>query len=93
MLYVLCRRAGWEVAEGKRRLLEESGLIAVIPTSLIVGEASRMKCQRAISLADCFTIAIAKLYGCAALFAKRERGLDAEAARRAFKVPLEFLLG
>jgi len=84
MTYALCRRAGPAVALRKRDLLLRSGIVEVVPISELADEAALVKCERAISLADCFTIALARVYGCPALFAKRERARarDGEEALR-----------
>lgn len=54
-------------------------------------EAASYKCERAISLADCFVIALARLTGSSAVFAKKEKELLIEMKRRRFDVPISFL--
>ena len=43
--------------------------------------ARAYKCERAISLADCYVIAVAKLQQASALFARHETDLDREIER------------
>jgi hypothetical protein len=53
--------------------------------------AGTIKCERAISLADCYVLGLAKLEGVTALFAKREKELEKEIEERAFDIPVQFL--
>ena len=92
MAYILCRRLGWEVAKAKLELLRESRAIEVVELSEVVEEASKIKCERAISVADCCTLALAKLRGCKGLFAKRERELEKEERKKPFDVEIEYLV-
>jgi len=52
--------------------------------------AGKFKCERAISLSDCFTIAVSKSMGYPALF-KEEEEIRKELQKKAFDVEL-FLL-
>ena len=92
MTYVLCRRAGPAVALRKKSLLLRSGVVRVVSVSELADEAALIKCERAISLADCFTIALARVYGCPAVFAKKEKELEREMERRPFNVEMLFLM-
>jgi len=50
-----------------------------------------IKCRRAISLADCYVIALSeKIKGCAIL-AKKEKELIKEMKRKSFEIPIIFL--
>lgn len=50
-----------------------------------------IKCRRAISLADCYVIALAeKIKGCA-VFAKKEKEIIKEIKRKSFAIPIIFL--
>lgn len=91
MTYVLCRKAGPAVALRKKDLLLKSGVVEVVPASELADEAAFVKCERAISLADCFTIALARVYNCPAIFAKKEKELKCEMEKKPFDVEILFL--
>ncbi len=92
MTYVLCRRVGPALALKKRDLLLKSRVFEVVPVSELADEAAMVKCERALSLADCFTIALTQVYGCPAVFAKKEKELEREMKRKPFKVRILFLV-
>jgi len=92
MEYVLCRRLGWAIAEEKRRYLLESKVVAIMETGALMSEAAKVKCERALSLPDCFTLALAKIFDCKAFFVKREEEMEKEIKRRSFDVEIEFLI-
>jgi len=92
MEYILCRRVGWSVAEEKGRYLLESNVVSIIETGTLMSEAAKVKCERALSLPDCFTLALAKIFGCKAYFVKREEEMEREIKRRSFDVGVEFLI-
>ncbi len=54
-------------------------------------QAASYKCERAVSLPDCYVIALAKMTGSTAVFARREREVIAEMDKRKFDVPIVFL--
>lgn len=89
--YILCRKLGW--AESSRRVnkLLESGYLKVENTPKLINEAAKLKCCRAISLPDCFSIALAQKIGGSALFARTEQDLIAEIHKEPFKVAVIFL--
>ncbi len=91
MLYILCRKAGWATALEKKSQLAKSGLIHVIPTETLMEEAAKLKCERTLSLADCFTIALAKIFRCKALFVKPEKELEKEIKKKPLDVKVEYL--
>ena len=53
--------------------------------------AGVFKCERAISLADCYVLGLAELEGATALFGRRESELEKEVKKKAFAVPVRFL--
>ncbi|GAB4316139.1 MAG: hypothetical protein Kow0069_18240 [Promethearchaeota archaeon] len=53
-------------------------------------EAVRLKCLRAASLTDCYSIAAAKLVG-APLYVKKELEIDRKAQREPFSVEIRFI--
>lgn len=89
--YVLCRRLGSAEASGRVDKLLASGFIVVEETSQLILEASRYKCERAVSLADCFCLALARKFSCSAVFARREIDLVTEMQRRPFDSEVLFL--
>jgi len=89
--YILCRKRGLKESKERVDKLLASGYIQVEDTSLLVDDAARMKCEKAISLADCFCLALAHKIRCAALFARRETDLTREMQRKPLDMELLFL--
>jgi predicted nucleic acid-binding protein len=89
--YILCRKFGWVESSGRVNKLLASGYIKVEDTLKLIDEASKLKCRRAISLPDCFTLSLAIRIGGSALFARKEQDLTAEMQRELFEVPILFL--
>ena len=50
-----------------------------------------LKCERALSLADCFCLALARKLECNAIFAKREAELVKETRKKPFDTEVLFL--
>jgi len=91
IFYVLCRLRGSEYATEKIGIMLHSRVVRVENTEEMALEAGRLKCERAISIADCSCIATAKITGSRAVFAQRERDLVKETKRRPFDVEILFL--
>jgi len=89
--YVVCREHGWAVSKERVDRLLESGYLHVEGSSVLVEEAARLKCKRALSLADCFCLALARRYGCRALFADKEVKLVRDMQKKPFDVEVVFL--
>jgi len=89
--YILCRRVGWTKSSETVGKLMRSGYIRIFPVTELIEHASRIKCQRAISLADCFTLALAERLNVNVAFARHERELDEELGKKPFKVKTLFL--
>ncbi len=89
--YILCRKLGWTESNKRVNRLLESRYIKVENISDLVNAAAKLKCCRAISLPDCFAIALAQKVGGAALFARNEQDLAAEMQREPFKTTILFL--
>jgi len=89
--YVLCRKLGWETAESKVDNLRRSNYVLIADTEQVSKIAARIKCERALALGDCYTLATAKATSSKALFAFREEELQREMKRRSFDVQLIFL--
>jgi len=89
--YILCRKLGWTESNGRVNKLLESGYIKIEVTLTLINEASKTKCRRAISLPDCFTLALAQKLGGNALFARKEQDLNNEMQRKPFEVCILYL--
>ena len=89
--YVLCRKLGWHESNERVNKLLASGYIKVEDTLKLINQASKTKCRRAISLPDCFTLALAHQISGNALFARKEQDLTAEMHKEPFEVNMLFL--
>jgi len=91
LFYVICRRRGARIADEYTRsyLNAEYGRLA--NSDAVDMAAGAYKCERTISLADCYVIATAKLQHATALFARHEKDLDEEINRKPFDVSILFL--
>ena len=89
--YILCRRLGLTDSNEKVDKLLTSGYVTVEDISFFISEASKYKCERAISLADCFCLALAHKQLYSAVFARREKDLVIEMRKNPFDVEILFL--
>jgi predicted nucleic acid-binding protein len=89
--YILCRNLGWQESNERANKLLASGYVKVEDTFALVNEASKIKCQRAISLPDCFTLALAQKIVGGALFARKEQDLTREMRKKPFEMNIVFL--
>jgi predicted nucleic acid-binding protein len=89
--YVLCRRLGHDTSKSKVNNLRNSGYAVAADTEQVSRIAAQIKCKRALSLADCYTLATAKATASKALFAFREKDLDREMKRHPYEVEVIFL--
>lgn len=89
--YVVCRMLGRDEAWRRVDKLLASGYFRVEEISPIVTLASEYKCERAISLPDCFSIALGEYLSMPVLFARREKELVREIERKPFDVDILFL--
>jgi uncharacterized protein len=89
--YVLCRRLGTEISKSKLDNLRNSNYAVVTDTALVSRIAAQIKCERALSLPDCYAIATAKATASNALFAFREKELEHEMKKQPFDVQVVFL--
>lgn len=69
----------------------DSGYIMVEDASNLVEPAALIKCQRHISLPDCFTLALAEKMGIRALFTSKEAEIIREMEKDPFTVEIVFL--
>ena len=89
--YILCRGIGNEKAKTRVEKLLASGYIVVEDISELIETAADYKCERAISLPDCFTISLGKERSMPVLFAGREKELTEEMERKPFDLEILFL--
>jgi len=89
--YILCRTLGLIESNEKVDKLLASGYITVEGTSSLILDASKFKCERAISLTDSFCLALAHKSFYSALFARREKDLVKEMQKKPFDVEILFL--
>ena len=89
--YIVCRAIGVNLAETKIDNLLSSNACDVICISSLRAMASKIKCSRAISIAECFIMALASARGIPALFATRETELDEELKKSPFLSVIYFL--
>jgi predicted nucleic acid-binding protein len=92
MAYMLCRNLGWDLASTKLEYLTSSGLVSIDETSELIKDAAMIKCERALALPDCFTLASAKRHRCKALFVRMEEELRKEISSRSLGVDVAFLI-
>ena len=74
--YILCRKLGEAKAETQVKRLLESNVVS--PIYVEPQEGGRIKCKRAISLADAYVIALANKINGVALFARKESEITKE---------------
>jgi len=89
--YVLCRKVGHASASRRIDALLASGYLAIEDDPSVHRAAAAVKCARAISLADCYTLAVADATSSTPVFAHREEELLKEIGRRPFPVAPFFL--
>jgi len=89
--YILCRRLGREHSDERVRKLIESGYIRVEDVSGLIIAASAYKCNRRISLPDCFTLSLGKEREMPVLFATKEKEIAAEMEKEPFNLDILFL--
>jgi len=89
--YVLCRERSREFAQQALELLEKTNYVGIRESSDLDYLAAGHKCQRSISLADCYAIALAETIRGSALFVRREKDLRQEIEKSPFRVPILFL--
>ena len=91
LTYIVCRRSDWATARAKTGALLDSGAVRAIPTEMLWSEAARIKCMSSIALPDCFTVAAAVTFRGRALFARREKEIDASLKRGVLPEVVSFL--
>ncbi len=82
---------GKEEAHARVKYLLDSGYIVLYEDTKLIELAAEYKCRKKVSLADCFTLALAKKISSPALFAKRKEELLEEMSKEPFDVKIMFL--
>jgi len=91
VFYILCRLKGAKFAEEKVNEMLKSQVLEVYGSEQLALETGKLKCERALSLADCSCIATAKLTSAKAVFARKEKELTREMEKKPFDVEILFL--
>jgi predicted nucleic acid-binding protein len=89
--YILCRMLGRTQARSKVDNLVRSNYVSFTDADRLYAKAAEIKCERALALGDCYTIANAKVTNSTALFAFREEELSREMERKPFDVQIKFI--
>jgi uncharacterized protein with PIN domain len=89
--YILCRKLGHGIARDSVEKLLDSGYVSVQEDLRMHAIASRLKCERAISFADCYTFAVAVTTSSRPLFLLKENEIVREMNRKPFEVEPLFL--
>lgn len=88
IFYVLCRQKGEKSAKESVELIKKS---VKIELEFNIRElAGKYKCERALSLADCYVLATAKLNSAIAVF-KKEQELEDELSKKSFDISIVLL--
>ena len=69
----------------------KSQVLRIYNTTELAIETGKIKCERAVSIADCSCIATGKLSNAKAVFARKEKELIKEIERKPFDVEIIFL--
>ncbi len=88
--YVMCRLKGKEFAREKMEKILLSNMISVHNSIELAMKTGELKCERAISLADCSSLATAIITNTKAVFTEEEE-LKKEIAKKPFEVEIIFL--
>lgn len=89
--YIVCRTLGEVNAEKKTTDLINSMLLQIYESESLHLGAGKIKCKRAISVADSYIIASALELGAKAVFARKDKEIMTEMSRKKFDVPMLFL--
>lgn len=90
LFYIICRLRGEEFAQQKIDEMLSSNMISVHGSVELAIKTGKLKCERAISLADCSSIAVATLTRTRAVFIEEEE-LKEEMDRSPFEAEILFL--
>jgi predicted nucleic acid-binding protein len=91
LYYILCRQRGEAFARETTSKFLKAQYASIVASDELDMAAGALKCERAISLADCYVLGLAKLEDSAALFGRREKELEREIKKKTFEVTVHFL--
>jgi predicted nucleic acid-binding protein len=91
VVYILCRRIGYEKSISVINSIIDTQYFEIGQSASIYELAGRYKCERSLSIIDCYSLALGKYLALPVLFAKREIELVREIKRKAFDVKILFL--
>ena len=66
IFYILCRKLDFNTANNKLETLINTNILQIITSTALIPLTGQYKCNRSISLSDCFVIGLAKHTGGAA---------------------------
>lgn len=90
--YILCRKLGGKEASSRLNDLLESNAFKVEEITREISDlAGGYKCERSISLADCFALALGKSKAIPVVFARMEKEIEKEMKSNPFDVNILFL--
>ena len=89
--YVLCRRFGRAYGRGRMETLISSGRLSIRDDISLHTASAKLKCERAMSLPDCYTLAVAEVTSSTPVFLFREKDLVREMERKPFDIEPFFL--
>ena len=89
--YIVCRKVGHDEARRSVMALLESGYLTIDDNLLVHQTAASIKCQRSISVVDCYTFAVAEVTSSVPLFASEEAEIVREMKKRPFVLQPLFL--
>jgi hypothetical protein len=89
--YVLCRKKGEAFANQTIAEILSSHIVDVLNSLELAVDTGKLKCERAISLADCSCLVTAKYAKAKAVFAFKENELLREMKRKSLGVEVVFL--
>ncbi len=90
--YILCRKVGHDKAARSIDDILASGYIVIEDDQTVHRLASAIKCERSISLVDCYTLAVAAATSSRPAFLFKEKELLKEMRRKSFEVEPLFLM-
>jgi predicted nucleic acid-binding protein len=89
--YILCRKLGKAESVSRMGNLMNSNFLEIEHASSLSDLAAEYKCERSLSLSDCFTLALGKYRNIPVLFARIESELAKEIRKKSFDVEVKFL--
>ena len=89
--YIVCRKVGHDKARKSVEALVESGFLMIDDNPLVHQTAANIKCQRSISVVDCYTFAVAEVTSSVPVFASEDAEIVREMKKRPFHLAPLFL--